>query len=379
MLQFKDKGKIQLYVLEYLPEKSYSDANKGLIYEKDFSGMVFVKNWEDRVVGGGNYLNGKRISAFSSISKGGRTNATYCYSISRVYFTNGCVLGQEVTAYGHSEIVDGCAGGGGVNTQALPNPPGNCAGWVMTDYECFNECYDVPDPDPNPIVFPPSGGSGGFYSLPITNADIALNNLSSNPCAESVFNAISSQNGSMADFINTFASPNGNYTKFTYNIEISNSISGTGQTSSDGVGTITTKLNCSYLKEATKLAIARTMMHEALHAYMYAYLVKEGKNVFIQNFPDVIWQFGGQNINTHEQMVNSYLNTIAEALKQLDGNRQDEQFYKDIAWGGLTGTSSFLALSGTDKTRILDRLVDEQVGNAESKGDKCSNTGGNCN
>lgn len=246
--------------------------------------------------------------------------------------------------------------------------------------DCINVCREVPDPiyDPNPIFFPPAGG--GFGSQPITNSDIRLINLSDNPCANSVFLSLTSQTGDMAGFINSFASHGGRYTQFTYNIEISNNVSGTAITNSDGIGVLSTKLNCQYLKEATKLSIARTFHHEALHAYMYAYLIKEGKSAFVHNFPDVIWQFGGANLNTHDQMANRYLNIIAEALRDFDNNRQnDAQFYRDIAWGGLTGTPAFLALSEADKSRIRIRLADEQVGNNDSKGEKCSNTGGGCN
>ena len=167
MFQFKEKGKIQLQVVEYLPEKAYLDKSKGLIDEKDFSGIVFVKTWEDKIIGGGHYLNGKRTSTFSPKIAGGRITATVCNDFVRIYFSNGCITGSngELTTYGHNEVMEGCASEYSVNPQSIPTPPGHywCAGWTMTDTECFNVCYDVPDPDPNPIVFPPGGG------VPTTN------------------------------------------------------------------------------------------------------------------------------------------------------------------------------------------------------------------
>lgn len=48
LLQYKENGKINLKVLEYMPEDSYLTKNKGLVYAKDFSGKVFVKSWEGK-------------------------------------------------------------------------------------------------------------------------------------------------------------------------------------------------------------------------------------------------------------------------------------------------------------------------------------------
>lgn len=105
------------------------------------------------------------------------------------------------------------------------------------------------------------------------------------------------------------------------------------------------------------------MMHESVHAYLnayfyydaaaankdYAQLVEDWITAKNPNFNDI----------QHDEMVRSFMNNIATSLKEFGlsrGYSLSDQFYSDMAWGGLTNTRAFSKLSFDDQDRISDRL-----------------------
>jgi hypothetical protein len=78
-------------------------------------------------------------------------------------------------------------------------------------------------------------------------------------------------------------------------------------------------------------------------------------------------------------MTRSFVNEIALALEEYgstNGYNLSSQFYKDLAWGGLTSTPAFQALSTTDKDRINNTILIEQTG-ADSQGNNQPQKGSN--
>ncbi|MEJ8801314.1 hypothetical protein [Pontibacter sp. H249] len=64
-------------------------------------------------------------------------------------------------------------------------------------------------------------------------------------------------------------------------------------------------------------------------------------------------------------MVRSFVNDIALALQeygQLNNYNLSAQFYQDLAWGGLEGTSAFKNLSWSDRNRISNTILIEISG-----------------
>lgn len=60
--------------------------------------------------------------------------------------------------------------------------------------------------------------------------------------------------------------------------------------------------------------------------------------------------------------------------EELFDSSLDDQFYEDIAWGGLLETDTFKntnSLSETDKTGIINMNYNEDLGNNDAKSDKC--------
>lgn len=170
-------------------------------------------------------------------------------------------------------------------------------------------------------------------------------------------------------YAGTTVSPNGT---ITYNI------------------TITFKNN--YLNTATDLSIVRTAIHENIHAIlMYLAMVDFLNEEYIpiddnltyqqllKAYSDKMEELGTYtylpfNGNLHHGFMADFINDIAETLKAYGiskGYNLSDQFYNDMAWGGLTHIEDaegnkisnpvFLALvpNGNDRTRIKNRLAAE--------------------
>ena len=120
--------------------------------------------------------------------------------------------------------------------------------------------------------------------------------------------------------------------------------------------------NASYVNQATKLAIARTILHEAIHAYMLSYyddfLSDPTANVSIlQSDFSEIWNFlvartYGTTVDNiedaqHKQMAASFIEIMRDALAEYDNNQQDSTYYEYLAWGALFNTDAWISAQGS--------------------------------
>ncbi len=110
----------------------------------------------------------------------------------------------------------------------------------------------------------------------------------------------------------------------------------------------------SYLESATDLAIAKTTIHEALHAvlvYMHESNLLESDN---KEYFDLIDAYGlylqtkpsGLGRTQHE-IISSLVDDIASSLSTYGGSQGYNlsfDYYKDLSWGGLMGTQAFKTL-----------------------------------
>ena len=165
---------------------------------------------------------------------------------------------------------------------------------------------------------------------------------------------------------------------------------------------IQTTLDNDYLATATDLSIARTIAHESIHAAL-VYMLLEG--MFIMSSGDIqsdyidlmngflnyletnqILEYSGAQ---HEIMI-ELIDSIATLLSNFGKNRGYKlplNYYKDLAWGGLTHSRDsndnvqinpiFIEAvpNSSDRERIINTLVAEALnttqGNLNPKGQPC--------
>ncbi|NDV14740.1 hypothetical protein GO009_01780 [Muricauda sp. TY007] len=141
----------------------------------------------------------------------------------------------------------------------------------------------------------------------------------------------------------------------------------------------TITLDDDYVKNATQLAIARTIIHESMHAFL-GYTINTNPT---SNLSSAIQQYytnlgaqqtlsSGVKVNlTEHEFIGQYVQGIAKSLSVWDNNKQSQSYYEKLAWGGLETSSAFNSLSLNLKNSIKTVLNNEQVANNNAKGEKC--------
>jgi hypothetical protein len=127
-----------------------------------------------------------------------------------------------------------------------------------------------------------------------------------------------------------------------------------------------TILDYDQLVNATNLSIARTIIHEMVHAYLSLYFRHEQVEA-IKDYPSMysawrIKRYPDCNRIQHDEIEKTFLSDIAAALKEygektnVDAN---DVTYSDLAWGGLNVQNTRL-LTAKEKRRIQNRIAKEQ-------------------
>lgn len=138
----------------------------------------------------------------------------------------------------------------------------------------------------------------------------------------------------------------------------------------NGDATININSSPEVVGNVTDLAFATTVFHEAIHANI-AILAENFPNVAKKTYPKLFTWFsslkGNQNDEQHALFAEKHIEDIAKSVEQLGkklGYFYDYQFYKDLAWKGLTGTNAFLKKNPNqmDRDRIINTIKAEQYG-----------------
>ena len=120
-------------------------------------------------------------------------------------------------------------------------------------------------------------------------------------------------------------------------------------------------------KGGSDLAVAKTILHESVHAYLVAYFSIDSL-VASKTYSQLVDDFGKSkklNDAQHNEMVNQFVGSIAGNLityGKNQGYNLPDQFYYDLSWGGLQGTKAFTNLSLKVQKRINDVILSEQSG-----------------
>jgi hypothetical protein len=138
-------------------------------------------------------------------------------------------------------------------------------------------------------------------------------------------------------------------------------------------GTVHIDFNKTLLNAGTNLSIARTMIHESMHAYFlygmarsyepgYADFVAANDLLYKKNGSEVY----DQNSAQHELIAKKYVDQLAGMLAfyarlnnitSPDASLTIDEYCKDLAWGGLMDTKAYR--SAPNKSRIESNVLKE--------------------
>ena len=148
----------------------------------------------------------------------------------------------------------------------------------------------------------------------------------------------------------------------------------------------------NYLAKATELSIARTMIHESVHAYINGlYYSSDFQSLsFGQKLRKYAEDKGytAMNNTLHHNFMGQYVDAMAYSLYEWDkdygtGGSLDWNYYKSLAYGGMfqvdasgkivTEIDTFKELvpNASDRQAIADLMFNENKGNKDAKGTKC--------
>jgi hypothetical protein len=262
---------------------------------------------------------------------------------------------------------DGTSGGGGTTTGSNTNPDEDP---TLDDNPCKgNTCTEIVT-EPNVTVT--------ATDFIVDNTDIK--NL--NPCPKDIYLELENlQQSGIKRVLNTFCSPNSVY-DWQLKSEIPNNINPNIQAATNWeldingdaiANSYITKIKPDFENTATRIAIARTILHESIHAYLLSQVDAAdagtiNQTQFQNNFP-LLWEhymdgLGYADVAQHETIAQLFVNTLANALAEWDKNAQNPQYYRDLTWGGLDGTAIFQAttsLTDTDRRRIIGANLAEDT------------------
>ena len=114
------------------------------------------------------------------------------------------------------------------------------------------------------------------------------------PCSKLILNDLKSlQQNDIAQIIARFDAPNSTYDWEVKNNSLtSGNVAETDRRNNTQIFDYVTEIDSNYLNQATEIAIARTILHELLHAYMISHIddVNAGNTVDIRQFL-LLWNY----------------------------------------------------------------------------------------
>jgi hypothetical protein len=179
--------------------------------------------------------------------------------------------------------------------------------------------------------------------------------------------------------------------KFDYRIQNGKVTNGDNAFTDRVNGVMVITLNNDYLKYATSLSIARTIIHETVHAYLWEQtkIPSDANSLQLLN---IYWEKykvpgDGRWPNTHHAAMSNFILGMAVSLYNWDKNHGATggslgfDYYYKMAFGGLVKDSDPTQLideakqflpTGSSWSEIDRILQNEATGNYQANGEKCN-------
>ncbi|MNQ65316.1 hypothetical protein D3C85_797690 [compost metagenome] len=325
ILQIEMNGELQTVLLHHISDNS--NTNKKIRLDADFTGDAYTTDLDGRVISG------------YKINKG-TVSGSYNPSI----YSGDPIRLREVVI---------------TNSYRAPVPVNSNN--TMMDYQFVRSTNNYSSMG---IAY-----AGIYRAQQIKKFDDQIDDKLLRPCLKAIIAKLKSTGSSPGNMVMKF-SEDWNSTNYKWNVK-SGTLDGitAGNTSpSYSITTgITTTFDSQGFRDATDLSWAKTILHEAVHAYLVTYF-KVDRPGWLATYPAMVQDWGVRNdLNAvhHEEIARSLVKSIGVALEAYgvsQGYNLTKQFYEDMAWGGLQESNAFKALPKSDQNRILNTLSVELTG-----------------
>ncbi len=94
-------------------------------------------------------------------------------------------------------------------------------------------------------------------------------------------------------------------------------------------------LNSNYIANRAPIEIARTILHESIHALLLKHAFGDGTDSFIDIFRNYLSETNQANDLHHAIMRDKYVIPIAKGLQLFDNSSEDFSYYENLALSGL--------------------------------------------
>lgn len=359
--------------LYYVPERNYLVSKgydiSGVMLGKsgdDFTGLLITKDWNDKILSYHRVKNGaldgmlvKQNANTPKSDLSGRIEMDN-YATARVTGRIDEENLREVVVY---------------NNYHAPQT------YVFLGQQPYFPSY--PPSTYNPYAMGDRGGSGGGYSSTpaLTTTQTIEKNIDDSqldPCPKAVFEKL--KNASESDIADILKKLGAN-TAYTVNMVMKPAAT-YAETQRISKYNYEIRVDRSRHSDGTTLFKATALIHEVIHAYFLSLLddYNYTPSTALPTFPELFEIYVKKENPTstektdaqHLAMANKYVDAMASALLEYDGNYIiNYQVYKDLAWGGLIETPIFDATfppGSTESIRIKNRYRTESSGHAVEQG-----------
>lgn len=95
--------------------------------------------------------------------------------------------------------------------------------------------------------------------------------------------------------------------------------------------------NANCIEDRTALELAKTILHEGIHAELYRVVKPIGgyESLGPDNYPEIWEAYREHKDWSHNYMADYYLDRLAEAISNYDSHNYSMDHYIALAWQGL--------------------------------------------